>query len=284
MFSLLHTFSPSPILAEFGPFIFRWYGLLLALGAVLGYLVARSLAKRYGISEETVAALAFFVLITGFFGARLYHVLNEPGYYFRNPAEIVKVWRGGLAIHGAIIVGLAVTYWFCKKYKLLFWKMTDLLVPSLILGQAIGRWGNYFNQELFGRPTRLPWGIPINPLNRPANAASDQYFHPTFLYESLWDMAIFATLLVLHRRNIKKGGVDKHGFITMTYLALYSLGRLLNELLRIDRTPVILGIRLPILVSGLVIVAACIGMFLLTRKTQPSKLPASNSQLPTSGL
>lgn len=277
MFSLLHTFHPSPILAELGPFILRWYGLLLALGAVFGYLVARSLAKRYGISEETVAALAFFVLIVGFVGARLYHVLNEPGYYFRNPAEIVKVWKGGLAIHGAIIAGLAVTYWFCRKYKLLFWKMTDLFVPSLILGQAIGRWGNYFNQELFGRPTKLPWGIPINPLNRPANAASDEYFHPTFLYESLWDMAIFATLLVLHRRNIKKGGVDKHGFITMTYLALYSLGRLLNELLRIDRTPVIVGIRLPILVSGLVIVAACIGMFLLTRKTQASKLSAPSS-------
>ncbi|MBI4414700.1 MAG: prolipoprotein diacylglyceryl transferase [Candidatus Kerfeldbacteria bacterium] len=282
MFSFLHTFSPSPILAEFGPFILRWYGLLLALGAVLGYLVARSLARRYGIAEETVAALAFFLLIVGFIGARLYHVLNEPGYYFRNPADIVKVWKGGLAIHGAIIAGLAVAYWFCRKYKLLFWKMTDLLVPSLILGQAIGRWGNYFNQELFGLPTQLPWGIPINPLNRPADAVGDQFFHPTFLYESLWDLATFATLLILHRKKIKKGETGKHGFITMAYLALYSLGRLLNELLRIDRTPVILGIRLPILVSGLVILAACVGMFLLARRA-PAQLPTSNPRPPTAG-
>lgn len=265
MFYLLHTFHPSPILATFGSLELHWYGLALATGAALGYAVMFLLARKYGYDQDRLLTMFLLTVVVGFIGGRLYHVLNEPLYYWQHPAEAVAVWRGGLAIHGAILAGFLAIWIFCRRNKLAVWRILDLAAPAVLIGQAVGRWGNYFNQELFGRPTNLPWGIPIDPTNRPDVAASAAYFHPTFLYESLWDLLAVAVLLLLHRRQLQKNESTRSGIITMTYFALYGVGRIGVELLRIDQVPIIAGIRLPLIVSLLIVLCAIAGFWYRTR-------------------
>jgi len=275
MFDFLHTFHPSPILAAFGPFIIRWYGLLFAVGSIVGILIIRSLALRYRLREETILGLCFTVLVSGFIGARLYHVLNELPYYWQHPLEIIMVWRGGLAFHGGLLAGLAALIVYCRRHGLHPLWATDLIVPGLLIGQAIGRWGNYFNQELFGRPTALPWGIPIDFSNRPTGMTQSMFFHPTFLYESLWNVLLFTLFFFWHRRAQKPGsGGQRAGIITFAYLILSSLGRFATELLRVDRTPIIAGVRLPLLLSAGIALASIIALWILLRK------PISSQPLP----
>lgn len=265
MFHLLHTFRPSPLLASFGPFELHWYGLLIALGAALGYVVMFQLARRYGYDQDRLLTMFLLTVIVGFLGGRLYHVLNEPLYYWQHPAEIVAVWHGGLAIHGAILAGFLTIWLFCRRNKLVMWRILDIAAPAVLLGQAVGRWGNYFNQELFGRPTNVPWGIPIDPTSRLDSATAALYFHPTFLYESLWDLFVVAVLLLLHRRQLQKKSGSRSGIITMTYFALYGFGRFGVELLRIDQVPIVAGIRLPLIVSILIILCAILGFWYRTK-------------------
>lgn len=273
MIALLHSYDPSPVLAVAGPFIIRWYGLFLAVGALVAYAVTLALARRHRLADDHVWSLFLAGIVTGLIGARLYHVLNELPYYLNNPAEIVQIWHGGLAIHGGLIAGFATVVWYCRRHHLPFWRVLDIFAPGLLLAQGIGRWGNYFNQELFGGPTSLPWGIPIDPANRPPVAAEAAFFHPTFLYEFLWDVLAAAVLLVVHRLRVR-GTAIPDGAITMLYLTLYALGRLLTELLRIDDVPIILGIRLPLLVSIALLVLAGYGLGALWRR---SRRPASLS-------
>lgn len=265
----LHTWHPQALLLTLGSFRLHWYGLMLALAALVGYFVISRLARRYQLKDETVLDLFLALLIVGFVGARLYHATNEWAFYAARPAEIVKVWNGGLAIHGALLAGLAALWFFARRRKLSFWWLIDLLAPGVILGQAIGRWGNYFNQELFGRPTTLPWGIPIDLMNRPADYRQFTYFHPTFLYESLGALAIFLVLWWLHRRRILKqrlGPWRTPGAIALTYFILYSVLRLSTESLRIDRTPIIAGWRLPMITSVVLIALAIITWWWLIRR------------------
>lgn len=265
MFHILHTFHPSPILATFGPFELHWYGLALASGAALGYAILDGLARHYGYDRDRLRTMFLLTVIIGFLGGRLYHVLNEPSYYLRHPEEVLAVWHGGLAIHGAILAGFLTIWIFCRRNKLAAWRMLDLAAPAVLIGQAVGRWGNYFNQELFGRATNLPWGIPIDPVNRPESASSSPYFHPTFLYESLWDLFAVVVLLLLHRRQLQKKVGTRSGIITMSYFVLYGIGRFGVELLRIDQVPIIAGIRLPLIVSALVVLCAVAGFWYRTR-------------------
>lgn len=258
----LHTWSPHPLLGHIGALQLHWYGLLLALGALAGLWAMVRLGKWYQIPSAHLYDLFFYVLIGGLIGARLYHVLNEPAYYSQHPSEILKIWNGGLAIHGGMIVGVLIIWLFGRAKKISPWLLADITAVGLVLGQAIGRWGNYFNQELFGRPTLQPWGIPIDPLNRPAGYTDMVYFHPTFLYESLGCLAIAAVLWWLHRRRQQKKDGLGTGSIILVYLILYSLLRLAMELLRIDRVPVILGLRLPLLTSAVLIVVALLIWFI----------------------
>ncbi|MFH1170975.1 MAG: prolipoprotein diacylglyceryl transferase [bacterium] len=269
MMLFLHTFHPSPVLASIGPFLVRWYGLFLMLAALAGYVVTLRIAKRDGWSSDAVLSLFVLTLLAGVLGARLYHVLNEPMYYAAHPLEIIKIWHGGLAIHGGLIAGVLVLWGFARRWRLSLLQLTDLAAPGIAIGQAIGRWGNYFNQELFGRPTELPWGIPINPANRPAEQTTAEFFHPTFLYESLWECAVFVLLLYLHRRRQRMGRTDRlhPGIITFAYLGLASIGRMGTELLRIDQTPHLFGIRLPLLVSGALILVAIAGLWYGVRRS-----------------
>ena len=272
MISFLHNFSPSPNIFSLGSLTLKWYGLLIVLGATLALLVALKLAKYYQLKKEVVLDLAFWLIIIGLLGARLYDVLLELPYYLKYPIKIFYIWEGGLAIHGAIIAGLFVLYFFSKKQQLNFWALSALTATVLPLAQAIGRWGNYFNQELFGRPTNLAWGIPIDISHRPADYLSYTYFQPTFLYESLGLIIIFLNLLFLTIRFLKKQTVCPNFYKNQVfiYLISYSVLRFFLEFIRIDKTPILLGLRWPQIVSLIIIIISLI-LFFKSHVQVPSK-------------
>lgn len=239
-----------------GPVTIFWYGFFVTLGVVLGILIFLWLARRYGFNKDLSYNLVFYILIFGFIGDRLMHVLMEIGYYIDNPLDIFKVWQGGLAIHGAIIAGLLVILLYSRRGDLgfsglwskRFWVLADIGVVAIIIGQTIGRWGNYFNQELYGLPTELSFGIPISLANRVAGYGNFEFFHPTFLYQMILNAIIFIILLVWHLRRIKtvRQSSDQSisgGQILIAYLFLYGAARFLVEILRIDSQPTALGLR-----------------------------------------
>jgi len=251
MINFLHTYQPDPILISFGFINIYWYGLFIILGALLAILVTLKLASLYKIKKEIIIDLTFWLIIGGLIGARLYYIFLESAYYLARPVDIFKIWQGGLAIHGAIFAGLIMAWLFAKKYKLNFFLLTSLLAPGLILAQAIGRWGNYFNQELFGLPTSLSWGIPIEPANRVLEYVNSQYFHPAFLYESLGNLLIFIGLILFHYYIIKNKKFINSVYCLLfaVYLVLYSVLRFFMEFIRIDKAPELLGLRWPQIIS-----------------------------------
>lgn len=268
MINFLHTFHPHPVIVSFGPINIYWYGLFIVLGIILAALTTVKLAKYYGLNSEIIIDLLFWLVITGLIGARLYDVLLEFPYYLAHPLRIFFIWQGGLAIHGGLIAGAATLWFYAKKKKLNFWLLTGLVAPGLALGQAIGRWGNYFNQELFGRPTDLPWGIPIDFINRPLAYINFSYFHPAFLYESIGNLIIFIILILLHIYLIKKQK-EPHNpcflFLVSCYLILYSFLRFFIEFIRLDATPYFFGLRWP-QIASLVIIAASVILLLINYK------------------
>ncbi|MDI9637974.1 prolipoprotein diacylglyceryl transferase [Geitlerinema splendidum] len=262
--------SPGPILVEVGPIAIRWYGLLIATAVLVGVFLSQYLAQRRNVNPEFIGDLAIWLVVAAIPGARLYYVLFEWDNYVNNPAQILAIWRGGIAIHGAIIAGAIATLIFARLQKVPFWQLTDLVAPSLILGQAIGRWGNFFNSEAFGAPTDLPWKLYIPLARRPPDLANFEYFHPTFLYESLWNLAIFALLLLLFVRGLKGKPHLKLGTIFLLYLIGYSLGRFWIEGLRTDS--LMLGpLRIAQLVSlgAIAIGLAGLGWLYLLRRPLP---------------
>jgi prolipoprotein diacylglyceryl transferase len=267
MFNFLHNFSPTPVLLSFGPLHIYWYGLFIVLGVLAGLTVSLKIAKKFGLSPNKIFDLAFWLIIFGIIGARIYHVFLEWGYYSQNYWNILKVWQGGLAIHGAIIAGLLVLFYFCWKEKVNFWLVAAVFAPGIALGQAIGRWGNYFNQELFGTPTNLPWGIPINLMNRPDQYISADFFHPTFLYESLGDICIFIILILIIRKFLQKKW-QNYKIILLVYLILYSALRFSMEFLRTDTTAYFLGIRWPQIMSSLIIIVCVVLLFFPKKKKE----------------
>jgi phosphatidylglycerol:prolipoprotein diacylglycerol transferase len=265
----LHTWHPQPLIATIGGLQLHWYGLLLAIAALSGIGIVVYIGKCYHLDTNKLFDLALIVLVVGFIGARLYHVLNEWAYYQAHATEIWKVWNGGLALHGGLLAGAAALIFMARRWKFDGWLLADIMAPAFAVAQAIGRWGNYFNQELFGRPTGRPWGIPIDVLNRQPPYLSEQYFHPTFLYESLGLLIIASALWYLHTRRWKKTTVTKniqYGSIALVYLALAAALRIGVETLRIDRTPIIGGLRLPILIAGSIIVFALATLFIRYRR------------------
>lgn len=273
MITFLHTFNPQSLLIS-GPWLnIHWYGLFMVLAILAALFLSIKLGKYYGISQDNILDLGFWLILGGLVGARIYEIFLVFDYYVRQPLDIFKIWQGGLAIHGAILTGLAIIIIFARQKKINFWLLTAIVVPGLALGQAIGRWGNYFNQELFGLPTKLPWGIPISPFNRPLEYIDSQFFHPTFLYESLGNLLIFLVLISIHaiiikRRNKRGDQSQNNAFlkITLIYLALYSLLRFSLEFIRIDKTPTFLSLRWPQVISLLIIIMVAIIFFQNARK------------------
>ncbi len=226
--------SPGPILIEWGPLVIRWYGLLIASAVLLGATLSQYLAERRHVNPELINDLVIWLVVAAIPSARLYYVAFQWQEYAQHPDQIIAIWRGGIAIHGAILGGLLAALIFARLKRVSFWQLADLVAPSLILGQAIGRWGNFFNSEAFGRPTDLPWKLYI-PLNRrPPGYENFEYFHPTFLYESLWNLGVFTLLITLFVRD-RQGKIRlKLGTLFLTYLVAYSSGRVWIEGLRTD--------------------------------------------------
>jgi phosphatidylglycerol---prolipoprotein diacylglyceryl transferase len=279
----LHTFNPTPILITFGPINVYWYGLFIVTGILAALLVILKLAGYHKVDKNIIIDSAFYLIIGGIIGGRIFHIFLELDYYLKNPLNIFKLWQGGLAIHGAIIAGIILVWRVAKKHKINFWLLTAIYVPGLAIAQAIGRWGNYFNQELFGKPTDLPWGIPIEPANRILEYYNSNFFHPAFLYESIGSLIIFIILIILHFRIIKNSKTvitddsscnNKFMNIVLAYLLMYSILRFSLEFIRIDPTPVLFGWRLPQITSFLIILLVMV--ILYYKKTKIKALEKIN--------
>ncbi len=222
--------SPGPIALQIGPLSIRWYGLLIATAVLLGTSLAHREAIRRGEDPDQLLNVIVLGVMAALVGARLYYVLFNWGYYGPRPSKILAVWEGGLAIHGGLLGGALATAIYTVRKRLPMLIYLDIMAPPLVLGQAIGRWGNFFNQEAFGTPTNLPWKLYIEPYHRPPHLAAFEFFHPTFLYESLWNLGVFLVLYFLLRRRLQQSP----GALSLCYLGLYSLGRFFVEGLRID--------------------------------------------------
>ncbi len=226
--------SPGPIIFELGPIAIRWYGLLIASAVLIGVSLSQYLAEKRRVNPELLGDLAIWLVLGAIPCARIYYVAFEWPQYAQRPEDIIAIWKGGIAIHGAILGGTIAALIFAKIQRVSFWQLADLIAPSAILGQAIGRWGNFFNSEAFGSPTDLPWKLYIPANSRPTAYANFEYFHPTFLYESLWNLTVFGLLLTLFFRDLQGKIRLKTGALFLVYIAGYSSGRVWIEGLRTD--------------------------------------------------
>ncbi|MFI7482731.1 prolipoprotein diacylglyceryl transferase [Kocuria sp. M1R5S2] len=250
---LAHRGIPSPDWSGFsvGPLTVHAYALCILAGiAAALWLTTRRWAAR-GHDPEIVWDVVMWAVPAGIVGARAYHVLvTDPGGYFgpgADPVDALRIWEGGLGIMGAVAFGALAAWWVLRRHGIPLAVFADAAAPGLLLAQAIGRWGNWFNQELFGRPTTLPWGLEIDPGNPnfPGGLPADTLFHPTFLYESLWNLLGVVLLIWLDRRFRLDGGR-----LFAVYLVHYGIGRMLIELfLRIDPSLMVLGLRVHVWTS-----------------------------------
>jgi phosphatidylglycerol---prolipoprotein diacylglyceryl transferase len=270
--------SPGPIIFELGPIALRWYGLLIATAVLVGVTLSQYLAKARRVDPELLGDLAIWLVIGAIPCARIYYVLFQWQEYAQRPWwHMLAVWEGGIAIHGAIIGGTIATIIFARLKRVSVWQLLDLVAPSVILGQAIGRWGNFFNSEAFGKPTDLPWKLFIAPQYRPLTLKNYEFFHPTFLYESLWNLGIFALLMGLFFWGLTKANRLKTGAIAGVYLIGYSLGRVWIEWLRTDS--LMIG---PLKMAQIVSLSAiALGLLILAwlywwRRPLPDVIPWSN--------
>ena len=230
---------------DLGIFSIHLYGVILMVGAVVGATLAHLEARRRGKNPEHVWDGLTWALVGGVIGARLWHILTPPQsmiemgittrYYLTHPLDALAVWKGGLGIPGAVIGGILALWLFTRKEGLHFPTWADIAAPGLALGQAIGRWGNFVNQELYGAPTNLPWAIHIDPGHRLPGFEQYATYHPLFLYESLWNLLNMAALLFLARRYADR---LRPGDVFLAYLIIYPVGRFFLEFLRLDISPV----------------------------------------------
>ena len=246
--------SPTQILCTFLGINIYIYGAILALAIGTGVLVSDWIGTKYfELKKETIIDMTPYIIILGIIGARLYYCLMDYNFYLKFPTEILAVRHGGISIHGAIIGGAIGLWLFAKRHKISTNKLLDVSAIGLSLGQAIGRWGNFFNSEAYGTPTDLPWKLYIAPQYRQIPYLDNDFFHPAFLYESILDLIIFGILLFL----IKRKKFKKEGNIALIYLILYSLARIAVESIRIDSVRYIFGIPVAILMSvGIIFVSA----------------------------
>lgn len=211
----------------------RWYALFLLAGLVAGLLFTRWLATRVGLDPDWVWDAAPWIVLSAIIGARLYYVALRADYFAAHPAEAVNLRLGGMAFHGSLVAGIAAFVILARRDKQPVLAWTDIAMPGVALAQAIGRWGNWANQEAFGLPTALPWGVAIDAAHRPPQFVSDPIFHPTFLYESVFNLAN-AVLLGWLALRVPSSRVLRHGDILGLYLLTYGIARFLIERLRTD--------------------------------------------------
>ena len=237
-----------PVAFNLGPLSVRWYGIIIAVGILLGYFVAQRALVKAGLHKDTLVDIIFYSALFGFIAARIYFVIFQWPYYAENPGEIIKIWHGGIAIHGGLIGGFIAGVIVCKVKNLNPFQIGDIVAPSIILAQGIGRWGNFMNHEAHGGPVSRAF---LEKLHLPNFIIENmyingQYYHPTFLYESIWDVAGFI-ILVNIRKHLKLGETF------FLYLTWYSIGRFFIEGLRTDSLMLTSNIRVAQLVSILLI-------------------------------
>ena len=247
--------SPSSGVLHLGPIPLRAYALCIILGIVVAVVVCDRRLQARGGPGGVTAEVATWAVPFGLVGARLYHVMTNPELYWGKHGQgtlaAFEIWHGGLGIWGGVAGGALGAWLGCRRQHVDYAMFADALAPGIVLAQAVGRWGNYFNQELFGRPTSLPWGLEISPANRPSGYEQSTTFHPTFLYESLWDICV-ALLVIWADRRWKL----TRGRAFALYVALYTFGRFWVESLRIDDAHKFFGLRLNDWVSVVVFLAA----------------------------
>ncbi|MGG1676433.1 prolipoprotein diacylglyceryl transferase [Neobacillus sp. NRS-1170] len=254
-----------PIAFTLGPIQVHWYGIIIGSGLALALFLAIREANRRGLPKDTFADLMLWAIPIAIISARIYYVIFEWKYYVSHPVDIPKIWNGGIAIHGALIGSVLTAYVFARKRGISFWKIADIAAPSIILGQAIGRWGNFMNQEAHGGEVTRSF---LENLHLPDFIINQMYingayYHPTFLYESLWDFAGFILLMLLRRVNFRRGE------LFLSYVIWYSVGRFFVEGLRTDS--LMLGsLRMAQTISIALIVAA-VAILIVRRKKNQSE-------------
>ncbi len=255
-----------PVAIQIGPISVRWYGLIFVSGILVAIALTMRAARQRGLDPEFVPDLGMWVVPAGIIGARLYEVfILQWDYYSQNPGEIIAIWHGGLAIHGGVLGAILVGWFYVRRRNQPFWLWADMVAPGLILAQAIGRWGNFFNQEAYG--SAAPgWLVELMPgWLREGMTIGGTVMHPTFLYESVWNAAAFVVLYLVQRRQ------PRPGVVISLYLILYNVGRFIIESIRMDSTFVFGGLRVAQLMAmALVLIGAGLLLYHLRREQAPS--------------
>ncbi|MBN8201619.1 prolipoprotein diacylglyceryl transferase [Bacillus sp. NTK034] len=246
-----------PIAISLGPIQVHWYGLIIGVGIALALIIAMREGERRGLPKDIFADLMLWAIPIAIISARIYYVIFQWDFYSQNPGEIIKIWNGGIAIHGALIGSVITAYVFAKKKKISFWKLADIAAPSIILGQAIGRWGNFMNQEAHGREVSRAF---LENMHLPEFIIDQMYingayYHPTFLYESIWNIIGFIILILLRRANLRRGE------LFLSYVIWYSIGRFFVEGLRTDSLMLTETLRIAQTISIVLIIGALVLIF-----------------------
>jgi phosphatidylglycerol---prolipoprotein diacylglyceryl transferase len=255
-----------------GPLFIYFYAILIMLGALAATWLASRRAKRAGNDPEFAWDMLPWLLIGGIIGARIWHILTPPAsmveqglttmWYLTHPLDAINIRKGGLGIPGAVMGGVFALWLYCRKRKASFTDWLDYVAPGLALAQAVGRWGNFFNQELYGAPSTLPWAITIDPQNRLAGFQDVATYHPLFLYECLWNLLNMGLLLWLGNRWKER---LKSGDLFLVYMIMYAVGRFSLEYLRLDPSPVA-GLNVNQTVMGIIFVLSVAGLIYKHRK------------------
>lgn len=268
--------SPGSGSIHLGPIQLRAYGLMIALGVLAaGWLSGRRIAQRGWGTREQMSSIVVWSVVAGVIGARLYHVVTDWGRYKNDLGDIPKAWQGGLGIPGGLIAGIIVGIRVAKRHGISARRIATVAAPAIPLAQAIGRWGNYWNQELFGRPTTLPWSLRIDAEHLPAGFQLGTTFHPTFLYESVGNLLICGALLLIDRR-----ARVRPGWLMAFYLMGYSALRFFTESIRIDRANEIAGLRINTWMSIVVFVGAAAWLFWDARRPVSPEVEPSPAVAP----
>ncbi len=253
----------SSIIFSIGNFDIHYYGVIMFFAIITGMFVMAKVARKYypDVDREILVDILPVIIISAILGARLYYVILDLHYYSKHWGEIFAIWNGGLSLHGAIIGGVLAGWFYANKYNFSFLKYSDIFAYGLIIGQVIGRLGNYFNCEAFGTPTTLPFGLYIPEKFRPLEYMNYQYFHPTFLYEMVWNLFVFCILFFVIRKIPK----IQPGTIFFNYLLFYSIGRFIIEGIRVDSVLDVGNIPVARIVSMLIIIGSAFGLFWVNR-------------------
>jgi prolipoprotein diacylglyceryl transferase len=257
--------SPSTNVVQLGPFTLHIYGLMYAVAVIAAVAITRRRWEAQGGSRELVYDVALWGFPAGVIGGRLYYLATTPGDSFDRWWQPLALWQGGLGIWGGIALGTIVGIWRLRRAGADVARFLDAAAPALLVAQAIGRVGNYFNQELFGRPTDLPWALEIDRANRPARYIADPTFHPTFLYELIWNLVLAATLVWLGRHRV----IRPPGLFAL-YIAGYCAFRIVDELLRVDPAAHVLGLRWNLLLAIAGTVIGCAWFASTQRRPEPA--------------